>query len=76
MDIYKLGHEWLENNRRRFFCAHMDEDEIALAAFCAGYTSAQQLPETDDGDSAGQPKLSTPEGDPTPQGDLNPPAAA
>jgi hypothetical protein len=38
--------------------------------------AAQHLPESDGGDSADLSKLSTPEGDPNPQGDLIPPAAA
>lgn len=40
------------------------------------FLSAQQLPESDGGDSADQDELSTPEGGSDPEGDLHSPAAA
>lgn len=41
MESYKLARKWLSENETRFTYAMMNNDEIAIAAFCAGYKAAQ-----------------------------------
>lgn len=41
MDTYELAEKWLSENERRFHCAQMNSDEIALSAFVAGFEAAQ-----------------------------------
>ena len=41
MESYKLARKWLSANETRFTYAMMNNDEIAIAAFCAGYKAAQ-----------------------------------
>jgi hypothetical protein len=43
MDIVELAERWLAENKRQFYCAQMDRDEIAIFAYCAGYKAAQKV---------------------------------